>query len=187
MQAASDVLISRAALVSSVISFAFGLISAVWIDALKRRREKQNLISLFLAEIRRIWSELDKLKMAPVGSGLTRGRTELFGVSGFNFHGAPEYQLEVYNAKLFETEGVKLAQQLRPKGRSAFWAAYGYLRDAESIRVLVKNLPREDQDRAQYEKLFVALAGRATEASSELEKALGEERAWIENLREALR
>lgn len=156
----------------------------MFIDTLKSRREKQNRISLFLTEIRRIWAELDKLKMAPVGSGIARSRSELFGVSGFSFHGAPEYQLEVYNAKLFETEGVKLAQQLRANGRNAFWAAYGYVRNAEAIRVLLKSIDKEDQDREQYEKLFVALAGRATEAFSELEKALREERAWIEGFRE---
>jgi hypothetical protein len=68
-----------------------------------------------------------------VGLGVVRLKNELFGVRDVAFTGMPEYKLTVFNAKLFENEGVKLAQSVGPDARNKFWIAYGRLRDAEEI------------------------------------------------------
>jgi hypothetical protein len=115
MQAAKPEVFSLTAFISAFVGFLFGLASAFIIEAAKRRREKQRLISLFLEEIRRTYLEIDRKKSA--GPSLTRSKSELFGVAGLNRVGMPEYQIEVYNIKLFETEGVRLAQQLGAAGR----------------------------------------------------------------------
>ena len=154
----------------SLLGFIFGLLSALIIEEIKRRREKKGLTKLFLAEIRRTYLEIDRKKAA--GPSIAKSKFELFGVEGLNLVGAPEYQLEVYNAKLFETEGVRLAQQLGSEGRQQFWAAYGYLRDAEAVRQVLKVLASEDRNYESYQKVFVALISKATEALSRLERAL---------------
>src|SRR5215471_21175081 len=115
MPAEKTQVFSLAAFVSSFTAFLFGLVSAYIIEAVKRRREKQRLINLFIDEIRRSYLEIDRKKSA--GPSLARSKSELFSVGGVSFAGMPEYQLEVYNAKLFETEGVKLAEQLPTAGR----------------------------------------------------------------------
>jgi len=82
-------LFSVTALVSALIAFRFGLLSARILEAVKHRREKQGLISLFLEEIRRTYLEIDRKKSA--GPGTARSKSDLFGVTGLNLVGMPEY------------------------------------------------------------------------------------------------
>ena len=184
MQAAKPEIFSLTAFISAFVGFLFGLLSAVIIEAVKRRKEKQGLISLFLEEIRRTYLEIDRKKSA--GPGMARSKSELFGVSGLNLVGMPEYQLEVYNAKLFETEGVRLAQRLGPTARKRFWAAYGYLRDTEAVRQVLKGLTKEDRDYEAYQTVFVELILKATRALNGLEHALDKERSFIETVRDMM-
>ena len=137
-----------------------------------------------MAELRRTHLEIDSRQQAPVGKLWARGRFELLGVGGVQFSGIPEYELEVFNAKLYETEGVRLAQQLRPTGRRLFWTAYGYLRDAEAIRLVLKHLKSGDQDYTQYQTIFVELIKRSSSALDELWRALEGERSILETIRE---
>lgn len=173
-------------LIGSFIGFLFGLVSAWLIETLKRRAEKQRLINLFRAELMRTHLEIHSKQEAPVGEVFSRGRYELLGIRDVMFSGFPEYELEVYNARLFETEGIRLAQQLGPVGRQCFWAAYGYLRNAEEIRLVLKTFPKEEHDYAGYQRVFVALIGKASTALSELWQALERERSFTETWREAL-
>jgi len=184
MQAAKPELFSFTAFISAFVGFLFGLLSAVIIEAVKRRKEKQGLISLFLEEIKRTYLEIDRKKSA--GPGMARSKSELFGVTGLNLVGMPEYQIEVYNAKLFETEGVRLAQRLGPTSRTRFWTAYGYLRDVEAVRQVLKGLTKEDGDYEAYQKVFVELIQKATGALNSLEHALEKERSFIETFRDMM-
>jgi hypothetical protein len=120
----------------------------------------------------------------PVGEIFSRGKFELFGIRDVAFSGSPEYELEVYNARLFETESIRLAQQLGPRARKDFWAAFGYLRDAEAIRLVLKSFPREEHDYAEYQKVFVALIRKASEALTKLWDALEHERSFTETMRD---
>jgi hypothetical protein len=183
MQTAKPELFSLSAFISSFVGFLFGLASAFVIEAVKRRREKQRLISLFLEEIRRTYLEIDRKKSA--GPSMARPKTELFGVTGLNLAGMPEYQIEVYNVKLFETEGVRLAQQLSTGGRGRFWAAYGYLRDTEAVRQVLKGLHDDAPNYEQYQKVFVQLIVKATDALNSLEHALQSERSFIETFKDS--
>jgi hypothetical protein len=173
-----------AAFVGTAVGFVFGLFSSVLLDWLKRRQERQRLINLFLAELRRVHLELDNKKSAPVGVSVTRLKCELFEVSGVAFTGKPEYKLSVFNTKLFENEGVKLAQAVGPDARNKFWVAYGRLRDAEEIRLVLKDLPTADPDYQEYQKVFVELIMRASKALGDLWYALQKERSVIEDLRD---
>ena len=100
------------------------------------------------------------------------------------FSGAPEYEIEVYNARLFETEGIRLAQHLGPCGRQEFWAAFGYLRDAEAIRLVLKSFPKAEHDYEAYQKVFVVLIRKSSDALTKLWQALEHERSLIETLRD---
>lgn len=143
--------LAASTVVSSVIGFTLGLVSAWIVEFIKRRQEKQRLINLFLAEIGRTHLEIDSRREAPVGKIWGRGRFALLGIADVHFSGIPEYELEVYNARLYETEGVRLAQQLGPEGRRCFWAVYGFLREAEAVRGILKRRTEGDQVRAVSE------------------------------------
>ena len=54
MQAVKPEILSLTAFISAFVGFLFGLLSAVIIEAVKRRKEKQGLISLFLEENARV-------------------------------------------------------------------------------------------------------------------------------------
>jgi hypothetical protein len=167
-----------------LIGFLLGLISGLLSETLKRRQEKQRLINLFRAELMRTHMEIDSKQQVPVGEVFSRGKYELFGIRDVEFSGAPEYELEVYNARLFETEGVRLAQQLGPHARQSFWAAFGYLRDAEAIRLVLRSFPKGEHDYQEYQRVFVALIRKSSDALAELWKALEHERSFIETLRD---
>jgi hypothetical protein len=109
-------LISQATVLSSFLGsffgFLLGLISAWLLERLKRWREKQCFINLFLAEIGRTNLEIDEKKHVPTGQVLARAKSELFGIGDVTLTGKPEYELEVYHVRLYETEGIRLAQLL---------------------------------------------------------------------------
>jgi hypothetical protein len=182
MQATKPEIFSITAFISTFVAFLFGLLSARILEAIKHWHEKQGLINLFLDEIRRTYKEIESKKSA--GPAMARSKSELFGVKGLNLVGMPEYQLEVYNTKLFDTEGVRLAQYLGTGARKSFWAAYGCLRDAEAVRQVLKELTNEDRDYEAYQKVFVELIVKATDSLTSLEHALDKERSFIETLRE---
>jgi hypothetical protein len=175
----------RSNLAGTVLGFFLGLLSAPLIDWIRRQQEKQHLINLFLAELKRTHLEIDSRKQAPVGKPWARIRDGILSVPGINFSGAPEYEFEVYNAKLFETEGVKLAELLRPSGRHHFWEAYGYLRDAEAARAVLKRLKKDDPDYEAYQKLFVGLIEKAADCLAKLWDTLQKERTPYQVWREA--
>ena len=184
MAAPSTGVLSASSVLSSLVGFLLGLISGVLSEMLKRRQEKQQLINLFRAELMRTHMEIDSRQQVPVGEVFARLRCELLGIPDVAFSGAPEYELEVYNVRLFETEGVRLAQQLGPGARLAFWTAFGYLRDAEAIRLVLKSFPKEEHDYEEYQKVFVALIRNSSEALKKLWQAMERERSFIETLRD---
>jgi len=175
---------SVSSLAGTFAGFLLGLVSASVIEAIKRQQEKQRLINVFLAELMRTHLEIDSRKQAPVGQLFSRLRTTLLSINDLHFRGVPEYEFEVYNTRLYETEGVRLAQQLGPAGRKAFWAAYGYLRDAEAVRTVIKRLATNDPDYTAYQQLFVRLIEQASDALEGLWSALQRERTAWQNLRD---
>jgi len=184
MPTPSAEILSLSSVVSSLIGFVLGLTSGQIAEVLKRRQEKQRLINLFRAELMRTHMEIDSKQQVPVGEVFSRGKYFLFGVGDVAFSGAPEYELEVYNARLFETEGIRLAQQLGPRARQHFWAAFGYLRDAEAIRLVLKSFPKTEHDYNEYQKVFIALIRKSSSALAQLWQALDKERSPIEMLRD---
>jgi hypothetical protein len=172
-------IISLSSLVSAFIGLLLGLASAWLLKKKELWDEKQRLINLFLAEIGRTSLEIDSKKNVPTGVVLARAKGELFGIGDVTFTGKPEYELAVYHVKLYETEGIRLAQLLGSSGRKHFWAATGYLRDAEAVRLVIKQLKKEDRDYDAYEKIFVALIGKGSDALAALYRDLWEERSSV--------
>jgi hypothetical protein len=180
-------IISLPSLVSAFIGFLLGLVSA-WL--LKKKEiwdEKQRLIDLFLAEIGRTSLEIDSKRHVPTGAVLARAKGQLFGINDVNFTGRPEYELEVYHVQLYEKEGVRLAQLLGSRGRNHFWEANGYLRDAEAVRLVIKQLKKEERDYAAYETIFGALIGKGSDALAALYKDLWDERSSIRTFFDSIR
>lgn len=180
-------IISLSSLTSAFIGFLLGLASAWLLRKKDLRDEKQRLINLFIAEIGRTNLEIDRKKNVPTGKLLARAKGELFGIGDVTFTGKPEYELEVYHVRLYETEGVRLAQLLGSRGREHFWAANGYLRDAEAIRLVIKQLKKEERDYDAYEKVFVALIGKGSDALAALYRDLWDERSSIQTFLDSLR
>lgn len=162
----------------ALLSFLFGLLASSISDLLKRRREKNRLIDLFVDDIRRNWKEVDSLRWAPSEPVFVRVRFTLKGIDDIPFSGDPEYLFEVYNLKFFETEGLKLAQSLPPKPRKALWDAYSLMRDAEAVRKVLNELDPQDKDYTSYRKLFAELASRLVHQLILVEDVLWRERAW---------
>src|SRR5205823_5530059 len=145
---------------------------ALIIDWLKRRGEKNQLIAVFRAEFSRTIKEIE-YKGLGIAVGLpARARGVLFGVGDVTIRGTPEYEFEVYNSKLFETEGVRLAQRLGRRAKGKFWEFYGYLRDAESVRLALNRLPQSDHNYDAYQRVFAGLTSKAYEAMKELDGLL---------------
>ena len=118
---------------------------------------------------------------------MARVKTELFGIGNVTFTGRPEFELEVFNVPLYEKEGTRLAQLLRSRGREHFWAAYGYLRDAEAIRLVIKQLKREARDYDAYVKVFAALLGKDSDALDHLDRDLWDERSSLQTFWDSIR
>jgi hypothetical protein len=118
---------------------------------------------------------------------LARAKGQLFGINDVNFTGRPEYELEVYHVQLYEKEGVRLAQLLGSRGRNHFWEANGYLRDAEAVRLVIKQLKKEERDYAAYETVFGALIGKGSYALAALYKDLWDERSSIRTFFDSIR
>lgn len=180
-------IISLSSLVSAFLGFLLGLASAWLLKKKDLWDEKQRLVNLFLAEIGRTSLEIDSKKNVPTGVVLARAKGELFGIRDVTFTGKPEYELEVYHVRLYETEGVRLAQLLGSCGRNHFWAANGYLRDAEAVRLIIKQLKKEERDYDAYEKVFVALIGKGSDALAALYRDLWEERSSIRTFLDSVR
>ena len=162
----------------AVVSFFLGILATVVGETIKRSREKNRLIDLFIQDIWRNWREVDSLKGSPVGPFFSRLRLDLKGVGDVIFSGIPEYMFEVYNLKFFETEGIKLAQMLPAIPRKSLWDAYSIMRDAEAVRGVLNKLSSTDSNYASYQKLFVTLVGNLRDCLLELEKGLRHERSW---------
>jgi hypothetical protein len=180
-------IISLSSLLASFIGFLLGLASAWLLKKKDLWDEKQRLINLFIAEIGRTNLEIDRKKHVPTGKLLARAKGELFGIGDVTFTGKPEYELEVYHVRLYETEGVRLAQLLRGRGREHFWAANGYLRDAEVVRLVLKQLKKEERDYGAYEQVFVALIGKGSDALAALYRDLWDERSSIQTFLDSMR
>jgi hypothetical protein len=180
-------IISLSSLTIAFIGFLLGLASAWLLKKKDLRDEKQRLINLFIAEIGRTNLEIGRKRNVPTGKLLARAKGELFGIGDVTFTGKPEYELEVYHVRLYETEGVRLAQLLESRGREHFWAATGYLRDAEAVRLIIKQLKKEDRDYDAYEKVFVALIGKGSDSLAALYRDLWEERSTIQTFLDSIR
>lgn len=162
----------------AVLSFFFGILASTVGDAIKRKREKNRLIDLFMQDIRRNWQEVDSFSLAPVGPIFSRLRFEWKGAEDLSFRGNPEYLFEVYNLRFFEIEGVKLAQMLPLDPRKKLWDAYSVMRDAEAVRGVLNRLPHTDPDYVSYQKLFVELLNKLKSGLLALEGSLWRERSW---------
>jgi hypothetical protein len=162
----------------AALSFLLGILASSIGDNIKRRRERTRLIDLFIQDIRRNWPNVDSVRVAPVGPMLSRACFYFKGVDGLFLRGNPEYLFEVYNLKFFETEGIKLAQLLPTKPRKELWAAYSLLRDAEAVRVVLKDLDSADPDYESYQKLLLELASRLLSQLMVVEDVLWRERTW---------
>lgn len=162
----------------AALSFLLGLLASSIADSVRRIRDRTRLIDLFVTDIRRNWLEVDGLQMAPTGRVFSRLRSTLKGVGGLRFTGEPEYLFEVYDLKLFETEGVRLAQVLPSEPRAALWEAYALIRDAEAVRRVLNNLTPNTLDYASYQELFTELVKRLAWQLIETETLLWRERAW---------
>jgi hypothetical protein len=179
-------LISLPNLVSSLIGALLAIVVGLIIEAVKHWQEKQRLINLFIADIKRTNLEIDGLRNVPTGEVLARAKGELLGIGNVTFTGKPEFELEVFNVRLWETQGIRLAQLLGSSGLEHFWAAYHYLRGAEAIRLVIKQFPAEERDYDAYAKVFVGLIGKGSDALSKLYRDLWEERSSLQNYRDSL-
>lgn len=168
-------------LVVAALSFLLGTTSSVMVGWITRGIEKRRLIDLFLEDIHRNWKELDQLKAAPVGNYFSRAKYVFKGVD-ITLTGEPEYDFEVHNIKLYDTEGVRLAQHLRRKARREFWNVYALLRDTEAVRQVINSLPKEDKSRPQYQALFVELVTLLAKRFTELDPILRRERSLAARL-----
>ncbi len=168
-------------LLVAILSFLLGTTSSIIVGFVTRSIEKRRLIDLFLADIRRHWPGIDSLKSAPVGPNFSRGVYQ-FKHMKVHLLGEPDYEFEVHNVRLYDSEGVKLALSLGSKSRKQFWDVYALLRDAEAVRQLIKSLPNDDKSRASYQDLFVKLVTKLARQFDELEQMLRRERAIFSRL-----
>lgn len=164
---------------ASVLGFLFGVITSSTGELVKRMIERDRLISLITSEIRRNWTQVNRLAGVPVGQFFARSLVEFKGVGGLTFSGIPEYNFEVYNLKLFESEGVKLALHLRSKARNHFWETFSLMRDAEAVRQVLGTLDKEDPDVAEYQKVFKVLIERLDKNLRLLETELERRRSFL--------
>lgn len=168
-------------LLVAILSFLLGTTSSIIVGFVTRRIEKRRLIDLFLADIGRHWSEIDSLKSAPVGFQFSRGVYH-FKDMKVNLLGEPDYEFQVHNVQLYNSEGVKLALSLGAKSRKEFWDVYALLRDAEAVRNVIKSLPHDDKSRRGYQDLFVKLVTKLGKQFAELERLLRRERSIFSRL-----
>ncbi len=156
----------------ALLSFLLGIIASIFNEWVKRWIEKRRLISIFVADIYKNWSEIDSLKAAPIEPYWGRMRFYFKGVRNLSFSGQPEYEFEVHNLKFYETEGFKLVQHLRKRARQDFWEVYILMRDAEAVRQVIKSLEKDHEDRAEYQKLFVELISQLSKKYADLANSL---------------
>lgn len=167
---------------TAVLGFLFGVLTSSLTEVLKRAVERDRLIALICAEIHRNWKELNRFTSVPDGTHLARSKLELKGISGVSFTGIPEYEFEVYNLKLFENEGIRLALHLSKQARRDFWDTFSLMRDAEAVRQLLKQLPESNTDRSQYQVVFRGLIGKLDESLRQLEESLQRDRSFLVRL-----
>jgi hypothetical protein len=166
----------------ALLSFLFGMLGANIVDHVRRARERIRLIDLFVQDIRRNWRDVDDLSSAQAGPEFFRIRFGIRGVYGLSFQGNPEYIFEVYNLKLFETEGIKLAQLLPAAPRKELWGAYSLMRNAEQVREVLSRIDNSHPDFHSYQRLFVELVRRLLEQLFIVEQLLWAERSWWNKL-----
>lgn len=164
---------------TAVLGFLLGVLSTSLTEFLKRAVERDRLIALISAEIHRNWIYVNRFSSVPDGPVLARRLTELKGVKDVAFAGMPEYDFEVYNLGLFQSQGVNLALHLRRKARSIFWETYSTMRDAEAVRQTINKLSDSNPDRAEYQKVFKMLLIRLDDSLLSLEKELRAQRSLL--------
>lgn len=148
---------SMSAFLPAIVTFLLALLAVRINEFIKRVVEKSKRISLFQAEIRRNWKALDAAGAVPAGDVFTRVIFSYRGIDGLDLTGQPEYDFEVCNVKLFETEGVALAQQLSGPARRQFWEVFALIRDAETVRKVLSDVNGEAVSKADYRPMFKAL------------------------------
>ncbi|WP_439588269.1 hypothetical protein [Hydrogenophaga sp.] len=161
------------------LGFLFGILTTSTGDLIKRIIERDRLISLITSEIQRNSPQANQLTRVPGAPFFARSLSEFKGVSGLSFSRIPEYNFEVYNLKLFESEGMKLALHLRSKTRAQFWETFSLMRDAEAARHVLRTLNENDPDFLQYQKMFKALLEKFDKNLREIVPALERERSWL--------
>ncbi len=157
---------------SAIVGFLLGLVAFSANELRRTRRERRALASLFAQHIDMAWEDIDQLKTAPVGEYYARVTLVRYGVDNLNLTGEHEYEFEVDNLSLFATEGMKLASLIRGDTRRQLWRCYDLLRKAESVRVLIKELPSDDRHKAEYQEFFKKLVAEYATALTGLNKLL---------------
>jgi hypothetical protein len=164
------------ALFSAFVGASFALVFNSLLEFIKARIAKQPLLDLFITDLALTWKRVEHASKMPLGTGVPKMHFVVRGIDGLAFRGDPELEFEVYNVKLYETEGFKLAASLRAETRHAFWAAYATLRDAETARLVLKKTDKNDPDRTEFEKLYQKLLARLDPIIPRLNENLAKER-----------
>jgi hypothetical protein len=60
-----------------------------------------------------------------------------------------------------------------------FWKAYRLMRDAESARLALKDIPKDDPDKASFESLYSGLLKQLYTELIALSEVLDRERFWF--------
>jgi len=163
------------ALFSALVGSTFALVFNSLLEFIKRRIAKEPLIDLFITDLALTWKRADRASKMPLGS-VPKLHWVVRGIDDVEFKGDPELEFEVYNVKLYESEGFELAASLKSETRRAFWSAYATMRDAETARLVLKKIPKDDPDRMQFEKLYQKLLDRLSADVLTLNEGLAKER-----------
>lgn len=164
------------AFVAAILALLFNTV----LEFIRRRILKESLLDLFIADIAATAMEIQSSSIKPLGEqSLLKLTMSLRGVDGLSFTGDPELSFEVFNVKLYETEGFKLAGILKSSTRREFWSAYKLMRDAESARMTLKEMSKDDPDRGSFEQLYLGLLKQLYTRLLGLSHALDRERLWF--------
>lgn len=163
------------ALFSAFVGASFALVFNSLLEFIKRRIAKEPLLDLFITDLALTWKRVEHASKMPLGSD-PKVHFVVRGIDALAFRGDPELEFEVYNVKLYETEGFKLAASLKAETRRAFWTAYATLRDAETARLVLKEIDKDDPDRREFEKLYQKLLARLEPIILALNTNLAKER-----------
>jgi hypothetical protein len=161
-------------IIGAAAGAAFALIVNSLLEFVKRRLAKEPLLDLFITDLALTYKRAERASNMPIGSD-PKLHFVVRGIDDCKFRGDPELEFEVYNIRLYETEGFKLAASLKA-ARRAFWTAYATMRDAEATRIALKQIPQSDPDRSEFEKLYQKLLARLARDILRLNEDLAKER-----------